>query len=454
MASGKHRRRPGKLLLLTAVSAGVVAGWVAIARHPLSNLVARRLGDELQTAPDGQIEWRVRQIARMGESGIPILVAALGSERNGVADAARETIWDEIGQWERLPARDALPRVVALAQALGCAAEQFDPGARADAACLATRLLQWPLGQPSSASRRMVAACESVLRQAAADGPASVPRVAPWEGRAALDHPAVAAIVPSPAVAADGRSTAAPVDARQRPVPGKVAAVPEQAAEAAGLRSPANPLRSPEVPLPGHESPEPPAKAESAGRGSPQDRDGNTVDPNESAPMAANRPMRLASAGRAGRPESSPAGEARSEGGPAPTDTLKLIRQLHATDPSQRAHARSALAARGLKPAELEVAERLFDPDPAVRRQLARSLPSIPGIDAAPWLVHMARDQDAEVRRTAAALLVTTGDPALLEELRRMAREDPDAGIREQLERLDDPRMGRGTPGSPGSPMR
>lgn len=434
MASGKHRWRPGNLLLLTAVSAGVLAGWMAIVGHPLSNLVARRLGDELQTAPDGQIEWRVRQIARMGEPGIPILVAALGSERNGVADAARETIWDEIGQWERLPAREALPRVVALAQALGRAAEQFDPGARADAACLATRLLQWPLGQPSSASRRMVAACESVLRQAAADGPASVPRVAPWEGRAALDHPAVAAIVPS--------------------TPGKVAALPERPTEAAGLRSPANPLRSPEVPLPGREWPGPPAKAESAGRDSPLDRDGNTVDPNESAPMAANRPMRLTSAGRTARSEPSLAGEPRSAGGPAPTDTLKLIQQLHATDPSQRAHARSALAARGLKPAELEVAERLFDPDPAVRRQLARNLPSIPGIDAAPWLVQMARDQDAEVRRTAAALLVTTGDPALLEELRRMAREDPDAGIREQLERLDEPRMGRGTPGSPGSPMR
>ena len=435
MASGKHRWRLGKLLLLTAVSAGLVAGWMAIARHPLSNLVARRLGDELHTAPDSQIEWRVRQLARMGESGIPVLVAALGSESSGVADAARETIWDEIGQWERLPAREALPRVVALAQALGDAADQFDPGSRADAACLATRLLQWPLGQPSTASRRMVAACESVLRLAAADGPASVPRVAPWEGRAAMDHPAVAAIVPT--------------------IPGKVAALPERATQPAGLRSPANPLRAPEVPevlLPGHESPVPPAKAESAGRGSPLDRDGKSAEMNESAPMAANRPIRLAAAGRAGRPESSPAGEARSAGGRPATVTLELIRQLQAADPSQREHARSALAARGLKPAELEVAERLFDSDPAVRRRLARSLPSIPGIDAAPWLVQMARDQDAEVRRTAAALLVTTGDPALVEELRRMARDDPEAGIREQLERLDEPRTGRGTPAGAAAP--
>jgi hypothetical protein len=440
MASGKRHRPLGKLLLLTAATAGMVAGWMALARHPLPNLLAQRLGDELQAAPQSQVEWRVRQIAQMGEPGIPVLVAALGSERTVVADAAREAIWDEIAQWEKLPVREALPRVVALAQALGAAAGRFDPAARADAACLATRLLQWPLGQPNNAPRRMVAACESVLRLAAADGPASVPRVAPWEGRAASGQTAVAA---------DGRPTAGPAHGRQPLIPGNLAALLEQATDAAALDSPANPPQGPEGPLPVYLAPEPPAKAESAGRGSAPDRDRKTVDPNQSAPMAANQPMRLASGGLLAP---SPASDARSPAQAAPTDTLELIRQLQATDPSQRAHARSALAARGLKPAEIEIGQRLFDPDPAVRRRLARSLPSIPGIDAAPWLMLMARDQDAEVRRTAAALLVTTGDPALVEELRRVAREDPDGAIREQLERLDEPRLGRGTPAGSAAP--
>ncbi len=76
----------------------------------------------------------------------------------------------------------------------------------------------------------------------------------------------------------------------------------------------------------------------------------------------------------------------------------------------------------------------------------------ISGIDAAPWLLRLARDRDAEVRLTAITLLATTGDRALLEEVRRIAQADSDPRIRDQLERLEAPQLGRSPAGGSSPP--
>ena len=41
------------------------------------------------------------------------------------------------------------------------------------------------------------------------------------------------------------------------------------------------------------------------------------------------------------------------------------------------------------------LARRATDPDPKVRRELAESLPSLPGIDAKPWLLELSYDENA-----------------------------------------------------------
>jgi HEAT repeat protein len=78
----------------------------------------------------------------------------------------------------------------------------------------------------------------------------------------------------------------------------------------------------------------------------------------------------------------------------------------------------------------------VLDPDPQVRRRLARLLPEVPGLDAVPWLVLLTRDEDAEVRLTALTLLATTGDPTLLDEVGELVRGDADPRVQRLAERL------------------
>jgi hypothetical protein len=120
---------------------------------------------------------------------------------------------------------------------------------------------------------------------------------------------------------------------------------------------------------------------------------------------------------------------------PAWSEAVELMRRLQATDAQVAEDARAQLARWGFTPVEREVAKRMFHPDAAVRRQLARALPGLPGLDAAPWLIQLAGDEDAEVRLAAIALLFTTGDPALVQRARRLAEADPDPRIRDQAER-------------------
>ena len=70
------------------------------------------------------------------------------------------------------------------------------------------------------------------------------------------------------------------------------------------------------------------------------------------------------------------------------------------------------------------------------RRQLAMALPSIAGIDARAWLWWLLKDEDADVRLTAATLLATTTDVRLLRELWQVARQDDDPRIRRLAEKL------------------
>jgi hypothetical protein len=420
-------------LLLTLALAGVLVGLAAAVRQPLSRLLARHLGSELQTAPDGQVDSRLRRIAQMGKPGIPVLIEALGSERTMVAQGAREVIWEEIARWESLPPEEALPRVALLADRLADQVAQFNPAACTDAACLAARILQWPLDSRIVAPQRTVAACERVLRLAGVDRTRGAPTASLVGGAGA--QPA----------SESGQEGALGTRPANEPVLANLAA--ESTTSSSGVSPQANPLRVP--------GPKPVAIQSSLSRTEAQAGAGQTgAGPDDLGPeagatdsaaqalTAANRPARLPpmappSPGRAAR-----AGDIRSAGGLGGVDVLDLMRRLHG-DPSEAEGARSALAARGFSPSEAEIARRVFDLDPAVRRQLARTLPSVPGIDAAPWLLLLARDQDAEVRLTAMTLLATTGDRALLEEVRRIAQGDADRRIRDQLERLDGPQLGR-----------
>jgi HEAT repeat protein len=116
--------------------------------------------------------------------------------------------------------------------------------------------------------------------------------------------------------------------------------------------------------------------------------------------------------------------------------TLDLIRDLNSNDPAVEAKTRTELSRRGITDFHLKFVRRLFDPDPTVRREVVQMLPSLPGLDAAPWLLYLCRDDDAEVRLAAISLIVTTGNPALLERAEAIARADNDPRVQNEAAQI------------------
>jgi hypothetical protein len=124
-------------------------------------------------------------------------------------------------------------------------------------------------------------------------------------------------------------------------------------------------------------------------------------------------------------------------------ETTALMRRLRAPQKSQAAEALAELSRRGFGAVHLDLARRLFDPDPEVREELARALPGLQSVDAVPWLLWLGCDEDPEVRLVAITLMATTGDPALRAQIEKLARKDPDGRIQELADRIGRQRSDR-----------
>ena len=117
-------------------------------------------------------------------------------------------------------------------------------------------------------------------------------------------------------------------------------------------------------------------------------------------------------------------------------ETTRLMQWLDCGQEPKASGARAELIRRGFTEVHLDLSRRLFDPDPAVRKELARLLPGVRSVDAMPWLLWLSRDADPEVRRVAIGLIATTGDARPLDQIEQAAREDPDPRIRRQAQRI------------------
>ena len=138
-------------------------------------------------------------------------------------------------------------------------------------------------------------------------------------------------------------------------------------------------------------------------------------------------------------------------------DVLDLMRRLRADDGEQRAEARRELLRRGFSEVDLELARQLFSPDAETRKQLARAVPRLSSVDAAKWLMWLALDPQPEVRLAAVSTLATTGDPALLDRVEALARNDRDPQIHalaEQIAKQRDLASSRGGSTEAGGGMR
>ncbi|HKD36830.1 MAG TPA: HEAT repeat domain-containing protein, partial [Pirellulales bacterium] len=125
----------------------------------------------------------------------------------------------------------------------------------------------------------------------------------------------------------------------------------------------------------------------------------------------------------------------------APAASLSIARlrevaeKLDAGDAQITAAAQAELERRGVSGPLVELARRLADHDPAVRLQLAESLPTLAGVDARPWLLELSYDEDPQVRAAAVTLMATSGDIELLKRVQQVALDDPDDHTRAQAEK-------------------
>ena len=459
-----HRFRAVLLIVLTI---GLVAVAIELRARSATWLAAYWL-EQLEAAPETQVDTILERLAQLGPAGIPALVEAMDSPRELVAHAAKRRLWDEIGQWEQVGGREASRRAVRLAQALADRVERLRPSARQHSADLAARVLARPWTDDIVRSRRVMAACERVIRAA------GVPRQPIWtaespKGRPGTpvdDDPILEAsrgsktddsaqggsirqltylsggglpivsleqTVPQSDIAASQSSQDPSSPGTQGPPQAMAKSLSEKGSVAQPswlfrdrLEACATPLRT------GSESETAPSPKLQA---LPNQREPGRLEAADGRPLAAgSTPPPSESPGQpAKRPESG-AGVVSKE--LLQTDTLELMRRLRAANDGEAANAQLELRRRGFTEVHLELARQLLDPDPGIRRQLARMLPDLRSVNSTPWLVWLCRDSDPEVRLLAVTLLATSNDPTILAQVERIARADSDPRVQAQAMRI------------------
>ena len=329
-------------------------------------------------------------------------------------------------------------RQAVLADALAERAGRFGPTARRDAAQLATQILLWLPDSKLVDRSRVIGSCQKVFRATATDGDL------PQQHNLAAGQASLVGETGHRPLPADDPTQFAMQIAELSRLPG------------GGL---------PIDPLP---FPEPPPEAEVARLAEvPPGRPGRLANPSEARaldPLGQARQPPAVSDHATGRSQSanSFAGQ-QSEPAPirsfspdgpdgawlrkppdelAAAETIDLMRWLRGGDESTAAGAEAELTRRGFRAVHLELARRLFDPDPQVRKQLVHLLPGLQSVDPAPWLLRLGRDENSAVRLAAITLMATTGDPELLEQVEQIARQDPDPRIQHQAKRIAGRRNG------------
>jgi hypothetical protein len=441
-----------KPVLITVVAAVGLAALAMGLRGPYTELAAAHWRSRLRDVPDSGAEPLLRQVAALGEPGIPVLVEALGSQREAVARAAGEVLFEELRRWQDLSPPEASSRLTILAEALAARVEHFGPTAQSDAARLATRILVWPIEPEGDRRTRVIASCDAVLRtisrarrQLAEGLPPAPGGTVPSSTEAATDRSlplgeasAPPAIAPEPwtpeasvAELATLPGGALPIDSFNAPA----ASAGEQdvALRTADRRTepprilPDGSAARPLAPSQDSRSPAPAPPRPPGPRNAP-------VEPPPSAVRPLWREVGIADEGTGS--EAAPVGELAGK------EAIEVMRRMVSPDAETASAARAELVRRGFGEVHLQLARRLFDPDPAVRKRLAESLPGLGTVDPAPWLLELSRDADAEVRLAAVALLSTTADREILAEVERIARSDPDPRVRQQAERMAGQRGG------------
>lgn len=475
------------LLIALAFAVGLIAmAAVLWSRSPA--FVAQTWRVQLDQAPESELEPLVDRLVALGEAGLVELADVLRSDRPWLVRSVGRALTKDMERWEALGSEAALRRASLLAEALAERWHHYGPAGRREAATILTRLLALPLPMDSRRRDALLAACAEVLSKESSQGGTELD---PSSDGLSPRRPAPAAPLLSPHVV--GRRTETPSLRRETsgtsdplrlqlpdlPAGGlgmEVAPFPETSEllarvesriQSRGVRgstaqSPTatdvNPLRPSDSARPSDSvRPSDPLRSSAPPRSSDAPRateqaavhaDQPQGLPEVLPPSASNVPMQLAFSA-----ERTP-GRGVAEGNAADpasfSEVRRLAAQMHTGDSQAAEAAVQSLRRMGLTDQAIQVARQLGDPNPVVRRTLARRLPDFPGLDAAPWLLQLCLDRDAEVRLEAMSLLATTQDPDLIHQVHTLAQTDPDPRIRRLSERLA---ASNGAPGKSLAPV-
>lgn len=420
-----------RALLVTLLLAAGLLALVAGLWSRSDRLIAVYWRNRLANVPDEQVGTLLSQMTAWDKASIPLLVEALNSPRPSVATESREVLWEALTRWDRLPRTESSARLRLLAESLAEQVEHFGASAQADAGELASQLVMRPVDEAAMPAWRYTAACERVLT---ATSEARAERAKALAAAQAKETPdstnssveggenASRPNQPFSVGAAGGHDTQTPatisvVEAEPATVLNQPSRLVDQTPVAEGVH-PGSPQVSsaPLAPLP-NDTAEPDRLDDQASSGAKgivreMPKPAATSQQVEPGLLELQEPVAI------------------------DVDTVDLMRNLRSGDPKAVAVARAALVQRGFSEVQLELALRLFDPDPGVRKQLVQLLPEMRSLDATPWLLQLCRDQNADVRRSAFALMATTTDPWLIDRLLQIARQDSDSSIQRQAERL------------------
>ena len=385
-----------RLLMLAALIAGVMAAVLGLGRY-YAPLTVAHWRAQLDAVPDQSAEPLLRRVGSGGDVVIPILVEGLASPRERVAEAARQSLLEQIDRWKTLSTAGSSPKLALLARELADRQSELGPAGRHDAAELAVLILHGPLDPGTVDTVEVISCCEKVLRAAQADSPASV-----------------------------AAAVAKRMD-RRCPVGG----LAEHCRERRG-------------PLAGHDqSGSPPQR----GPDSPAccRRPAGSRRPTASRPAAGQEPclrrktVTAAQWGERPTPVNPTKGLAGGDGvrqvsaveklPAAPSDELKaadsfdLLQQSCSPVEQTAAAARAELSRRGFSEVHFDLARRLYQRRPGGPQGVGPRLPELRSVDAAPWLIQLSRDSrprgasdgdhaDGHQRRSAVVGAGASGLPA------------------------------------------
>jgi hypothetical protein len=125
-----------------------------------------------------------------------------------------------------------------------------------------------------------------------------------------------------------------------------------------------------------------------------------------------------------------------------PPDNTRELLDRWRTSRSNRLEIEEELATRGFRPIPKRLVEQFFSENLADRLRLVDSVLTEPGVDARPWLLLLAEDENAEVRLMAVTVMATSNDKTLVEKAWQTAIRDRDSRIADLAARLRQRRDG------------